>query len=54
MTSSSQLKTKSKFNIQYFINQGPMGGDEKLTFPNGKKMYINCIIFKLKKLKLLK
>jgi hypothetical protein len=37
-SSSSQLKTKSKFNIQYFSNQGAKGGDGKLTFPKWKKM----------------
>ncbi len=41
MTFSSQLKTNSKFNLQYFINQGSKeGGDARLTFPKGKKMYI--------------
>jgi hypothetical protein len=41
MTSvSPQLKTKSKFNLQNFINQSSKGeGDAKLTFPKGKKMY---------------
>ncbi len=41
MTSSSyQLKKKSKFNLQHFINQGTKEeGDVKLTFPKGKKMY---------------
>ncbi len=40
MTSSSQQKKNSKFNLQYFINQGSKeGGDAKLTFPNGEKMY---------------
>jgi hypothetical protein len=44
MTSSSQLKTEKKINFQYFINQGSNGGgDAKLTFPKGKKMY-NIII----------
>ncbi len=39
-SSSSQLKTKSKFNLQHFSNQGTKeGGEAKLTFPEGKKMY---------------
>ncbi len=39
MTSSFQLETKSKFNLQDFINQGSMGGgDAKLTFPKGRTM----------------
>ena len=40
MTSSSQLKKKSKFNLHHLINQGTKEeGDANLTFPKGKKMY---------------
>ncbi len=37
MTSSSNLKTKSKYIVHYLNNRGSMGEDEKLSVYEEKK-----------------
>jgi hypothetical protein len=37
MISSSPLKTKSKYNLQYFINQGSKAGLANETSPKGEE-----------------